>query len=176
MKHNYTCGTGQAGVALVVALLFLLIVTILSVTAARNSSFSLQMSSNMQDANSSFQAAEAGAYAALALASLDPNGPGGEAFNVNVNPEDDPLAGLSPSPLANLDDPNSVDTFITFNTCAICPTAVVTSLNQQDTPDVMGQNTEFKCEYYRVDSEHSVPSRARTRVALGVVYPKQTCP
>ena len=54
MKHNYTCGTGQAGVALVVALLFLLIVTILSVTAARNSSFSLQMSSNMQDANSSF--------------------------------------------------------------------------------------------------------------------------
>ena len=65
-----TClaGNGERGVALVVALLFLLVVTIISVVAANNSSLGLKMAANMQDSYTSFQAAEAGAVAVLALA------------------------------------------------------------------------------------------------------------
>ncbi len=64
-------GKGQRGVALVVSLLFLLVVTLLSLAAASNSSLGLRMAANMQDAYESFQASEAGIYAALGLADSD---------------------------------------------------------------------------------------------------------
>ena len=56
----------QQGMALVVSLLFLLILTVISVVAATNSRSALKMSMNAQDGLQSFQAAEAGVYAALA--------------------------------------------------------------------------------------------------------------
>ena len=59
---------GQSGVVLVTALLFLLIVTVIAVTAANNSALGLKMSASMQDAYRSFQSAESGVYAALGLA------------------------------------------------------------------------------------------------------------
>ena len=54
----------QRGVALAVSLLFLLVVTIVSITAATNSSMGLRMAGNLQDNFESFQAAEAGVYGA----------------------------------------------------------------------------------------------------------------
>ncbi|MEZ5567252.1 MAG: PilX N-terminal domain-containing pilus assembly protein [Halioglobus sp.] len=147
----------QAGVALVVALLFLLVVTILSVTAARNSSFSLQMSSNMQDANNSFQSAEAGIFAALALAGTGATDP----FTGTSN--DDPFDGISPSPLENLNDPNSVTTEITL-------TALDRSCPRPRRSNRQGSSEgTYACDYYRIDAEHDVDLRARTRVSLGVV-------
>ena len=67
----------QQGVALVVALLFLLVVTVISVIAASNSAIGLKMSANMQDAYSSFQSAEAGAkrHPCGAVSSLPRAGP-----------------------------------------------------------------------------------------------------
>ncbi|HCD56765.1 MAG TPA: pilus assembly protein PilX, partial [Halieaceae bacterium] len=50
----------ERGVALAVSLLFLLVVTIVSITAATNSSVGLRMAGNLQDNYESFQAAEAG--------------------------------------------------------------------------------------------------------------------
>ena len=58
------CGSAAA----VVALLFLLVVTVISVIAASNSALGLKMSANMADSYDSFQSAEAGIVAALALA------------------------------------------------------------------------------------------------------------
>ena len=58
----------QSGVVLVTGLLFLLVVTIIAVTAANNSTLGMKMSGGMQDSYRSFQAAEAGIYAALGLA------------------------------------------------------------------------------------------------------------
>ena len=60
--------TRQSGVVLVTGLLFLLVVTIIAVTAANNSTLGLKMSGSMQDSYRSFQSAEAGLYAALGLA------------------------------------------------------------------------------------------------------------
>ncbi len=68
MKDTVKPTTPQRGVALVTALLFLLVVTVIAVTAANNSSLGLKMSASMQDAYRSFHAAEAGVYAALGLA------------------------------------------------------------------------------------------------------------
>lgn len=146
----------QRGVALVVALLFLLVVTLLSVTAARNSSFSLQMSGNMQDQNDSLQSAEAAVFGALALANT-----GDDPFNgFSTN---NPFQGLSPSPLDAVSDPNAVGASVTL-------TAIDRSCPRPQRSDSGGSSEgSFACDHYRIDGQHSVPMRARTRISLGVV-------
>ena len=151
--------TRQQGVALATSLLFLLVVTILSITAANNSSLGLKMSANMQDSYRSFQAAEAGIYAALGLA-----GTAQDPFQRQavVN---DPFQGVSTHPLRNLaadpnDVPLNVDVYL-ISTARACPR-----------PPAQRGGTSvgvLDCDYYRVESEHDEPAKARTRVELGVV-------
>jgi type IV pilus assembly protein PilX len=151
----------QRGVALVVALLFLLVVTVISVIAASNSSLGLKMAANMADSYSSFQSAEAGVIATLSLAG-DPNSP--------LKPFDgkkerfDLFGSLAPNdpknPLKDLNDTADsveVDVFLT-NAATACPRSKVGSS--------VGL---FDCDYYRIASEHKVPKKARTKVNLGVV-------
>ena len=148
----------QKGVALVVSLLFLLVVTIISITAATNSSQGLKMASNMQDSYNSFQSAEAGIFAALAMvASAD------DPFT--RQPEIDPFATLSSTdnPLRDLrDGAGSVATRIFLTASGRpCPRP----------PGESGGSSigTFDCDYYRIESEHDVAGRARTKVELGVV-------
>lgn len=156
--HSADFKSNQRGIALVVAMLFLLVVTLLAVTAARDSSFSLKMSGNLQDQYSSMQWAEAGAFGTLAL--TDPNNPDNPLADGISN--DDPFAGVSSNPLAHLDDPNDVRVRLTRTDSNIgtdvtpCPRS--------------GSSTEdFVCQYFRIDAEHERAQRARTRVSLGVV-------
>ncbi|MCB1679555.1 MAG: hypothetical protein KDI16_12805 [Halioglobus sp.] len=150
-------GKAQTGVALVVALLFLLVVTIISVIAASNSTLGLKMASNMQDAYASFQAAEAGAIATLGLA-----GTANNPFDVNGDTLT-PFAAFDPNSNHPLRDvfggagAVDVDVFLT-NTRLACPRSAAGSS--------VGL---LECDYYRVASEHAVAQRARTRVQLGVV-------
>jgi type IV pilus assembly protein PilX len=147
----------QQGVALVVALLFLLVVTIISVIAASNSSISLKMSANLADNYASFQSAEAGILAVLSLVGTanDPFDGGDTA---------DPFAGISASnhPLRDLSDgENSVDADVFLTTAATtCPTESVATASSAPLYD---------CEFYRIDAEHEVPKEARTKLELGVV-------
>ncbi len=159
MKDTVKSTTPQRGVALVTALLFLLVVTVIAVTAANNSSLGLKMSASMQDAYRSFHAAEAGVYAALGLA-----GSAQDPFRR----EDvvlEPFDGVGQHPLRNLaDDPDAapidVDVFL-ISIQRPCPRP----------PTNRGGSSVgvFDCDYYRVQSEHDVPGRARNRVELGVV-------
>jgi type IV pilus assembly protein PilX len=145
----------QRGIALVVSLLFLLVVTIISVTAARNSTLSLKMASNMQDQNNSLQSTEAGLFGALALATTadDPFVGGVTSF--------DPFSIVNP--LTNLNEQNSVTARVTEVYEGGCP---------RPRPGRGGFNaTKFACVYYRVDAEHDVTARARTKASLGVVKP-----
>lgn len=146
----------QRGVALVVALLFLLVVTIISVIAASNSQLGLKMAANMQDSYESFQAAEAGVVAVLALV---------DTANDPFDGDDtlDPFAALDPAvdhPLRHLKDgvdSVDVDVFITTEGTT-CPRSTA--------PSSVGL---FDCDYYRLESEHEVARKARTKVNLGVV-------
>ena len=148
-------GGNQRGVALVVALLFLLVVTIISVIAASNSTLGLKMSANLQDSYSSFQSAEAGIIAVLSLA-----GTANDPFDGGDTP--DPFAAFDPNtdhPLRDLrDGPGSVDAEVFLTTAGTaCPrSAAAFSVGLLD------------CDYYRITSEHEVPREARTRVELGV--------
>lgn len=143
----------QRGIALVVSLLFLLVVTIISVTAARNSTISLKMASNMQDQNNSLQSTEAGLFGALALAST----------------ADDPFLATNwrnpftvANPLSNLNEQNSVSAGVSLTvTDRACP-------RPRAGGRVFSVGT-FACDYYRIDSEHDVAARARTKASLGVV-------
>lgn len=148
-------GQKQKGVALVVALLFLLVVTIISVVAASNSSMSLKMAANMQDSYSSFQAAEAGVVAALAQ------------------------AGTSNDPFMGEDDLTPFDAFIAadhplrdvFGGEGTIDADVILTSSALACPRVASASSVslFECDYYRVSSEHVVARRARTKVQLGVV-------
>tara|TARA_B110000503_G_scaffold83460_1_gene127316 strand:- start:27013 stop:27465 length:453 start_codon:yes stop_codon:yes gene_type:complete len=140
--------------ALVVSLLFLLILTVISMVAATNSRSALKMSLNAQDGLRSFQAAEAGVYAALAT-----TGTATELFNGMSS--EDVFGGLSveESPLGLLETGTDVttDVFLTADAMA-CPRQVNASS--------VGL---FDCDYYRIESEHYVDRRVRTKINVGVV-------
>ena len=149
----------QRGVALVVSLLFLLVVSVISVMAASSSALGLKMSSNMADSYASFQSAEAGAIATLALAGAGSNDP----FDGDDTP--DPFAAFNPDtnhPLRGIaDGVDAVDVNVFMTTgSTTCP--------RSDAGSSVGL---FECDYYRIESEHEVVHKARTRVQLGVVKP-----
>ncbi len=144
----------QQGMALVVSLLFLLILTVISVVAATNSRSALKMSLNAQDGLRSFQAAEAGVYAALATTDTAI-----DLFN-GVSTED-VFGGLSveESPLGLMETGTDVTTDVFL-------TADATSCPRQLNGSSVGL---FDCDYYRIESEHDVDRRARTKINVGVV-------
>jgi len=153
----------QQGVALVVALLFLLVVTIISVIAASNSAIGLKMSANLQDSYASFQSAEAGIIATLSLAGTasDPFD-GDDSQDIFNNTSDPKYWGCNDTsnPLHSLNDGAcAVETDVYLTTAATaCPRNQVASS--------VGL---FDCDYYRITAEHEVPKEARTKVELGVV-------
>lgn len=153
----------QRGVALVVSLLFLLIVTLISVTAATNSSLGLRMSGNMQDSYESFQAAEAGIYAALGLAgTLDD--PFTSPQRGEVVTAFEGMTGAHP--LRKLrGGVDSVDVRLSLigEPDGTCPAG--------EMGEVHGTST-LVCDFFRVTSEHDEEKRARTRVEMGVVRMK----
>ena len=147
----------QSGVVLVTGLLFLLVVTIIAVTAANNSALGLRMSASMQDSYRSFQSAEAGADAVLGLKNT--------ARDPFKNRDDtaDPFQGLTGleggmnHPFRNqASDPNAV------------PTDVDVHFNSTHPCRVVDYSNLFDCDYYRIKSEHVQPGRARTQIQVGV--------
>lgn len=144
----------QGGVALVISLLFLLVVTVIAVTGARNSSMSVKLTSNVQDQNNSLQSAEAALYATLALAegANDPFG------NLNlVDPFDtvDPLNGV-------LNDPNTPVTSVRL-------VAADRECKRSQAGSGGTSADQNECNFYRIDTEHVLTGRARTQASLGVV-------
>ena len=152
--------TRQSGVALVTGLLFLLVVTIIAVTAANNSVLGLKMSASMQDSYRSFQSAEAGIDAVLGLAGTD-----FDPFEKKIDTAD-PFQGLTDfegsmnHPFRNqAADPSTVpiDVDVRFIRTGRCRLADYSDL--------------FDCDDYRIKSEHVEPGRARTQIQLGVAAP-----
>jgi type IV pilus assembly protein PilX len=152
--NSFNFQGSQRGIALVVSLLFLLVVTIISVTAARNSTLSLKMASNMQDQNNSLQSTEAGLFGALALATTIDDPFVGGVTSV------DPFSIVNP--LTNLNELNSV-------TARVSLTAVDRACPRPRAGRGGFSAGKFACDYYRVDAEHDVTARARTKASLGVV-------
>ena len=148
----------ESGVALVTVLLFLIVVTVISATAAMNSSLSIKMTTNLQDAYHSFQSAEAGVHAVLGLTET-------EFDPFDRNPVSDPLAKYASDmhPLNNMaGGRESISTQIEpLAVLASCPRTYAerggTSINM------------FRCDYYRVNSEHNLEGKSRSRVEMGLV-------
>lgn len=165
MKNSIKNLKKQSGIALVTGLLFLLVVTIIAVTAANNSTLALKMSASMQDSYRSFQAAEAGVYAALGLA-----GTAQDPFHPQNYSLDDPVVRepfesiVSNHPLRNQaaysSDVHDVDVVL-IATERDCP--------RPSTARGGSSVAVFDCDYYRVESEHVEDGRAKTQMELGVI-------
>lgn len=156
MKHAINLGQ-ERGIALAVSLLFLLIVTIISVAAASNSALGLKISANMQDAYASFQSAEAGIVGVM-LQTNDPSDPN-DIFADRFNTLDIDSNDLHLSHLKGGADSVAVDVYFTDGDLA-CP-AIVAAFS----------DTFTKCDFYRIESEHVAPNQARTKVDAGVYKP-----
>ena len=148
----------QSGVALVIVLLFLLVVTVISVTAAMNSSLSIKMTTSLQNAYHSFQSAEAGIHAVLGL----------------TETADDPFDRIA------MNDPLSV--YTTENhplnqisggkesvATEIKPLSILASCPRTYAERGGTSTSMFRCDYYRIKSEHNLKGKARSRVEMGLV-------
>ena len=141
----------HTGVALVVALLFLLVVTVISLIAASNSTMGLKMSANLADASESFQSAEAGVIAVLAMAKDAATDP----FKGEDN--DTPFADFDPEdtdhPLSNLNDGAADECTDIYNQ--------------------LGNRLPEKCHRYqrRCDGLRLLPDRIRARGAQKSAHP-----
>ena len=148
----------QHGVAMVVGLLFLLVVTIISLVAASNSTLGLKMSANMQDSYESFQAAEAGIIAAVAT----------------VNTANDIFDGDDSLNIWDTSSPDNPDSTmmskVNSGTVRVDTDVYITAAETTCPRSAAGSSVGvFDCDYYRVESEDAVPRKARTKVNLGVV-------
>ena len=152
--------TSQLGVALVVALLFLLVVTVISITAMVNSNRGLQMVGNQQDSVASFQAAESGVYALLSLA-----GTASDPFSREDIVDRNPFEGVDEDerPLRQF-SANGSDIDVNVEVISLARTCPRTFREA-------GGNSVgiLNCDYYRVVSEHSEVGSARSQVELGVI-------
>lgn len=165
MKNAVKRSTRQSGVVLVTGLLFLLVVTIIAVTAANNSTLGLKMSASMQDSYRSFQSAEAGLYAALGLAGTDHDPFQRQDIIAEPFLELTDLEGGMNHPFRNqAADPNDVPVDVNV-------LLIATERDCPRPPAASGGSSVpvFDCDYYRIESEHAELGRARTRVQLGVV-------
>ena len=161
----------QRGITLVVAILFLLILTIISVFAATNSSLELKMAGNMQDSFTSFQTAEAAAKAVVALANTANDPFDGVSTDEPVHPKDtDTEPGWDPfidwaddaadHPLANVSGQVSdIDVTLNLTTSASsCPRSA-----NGFSSDILA------CDHYDIGAIHDEEQKARTVLHLGVV-------
>lgn len=146
--------SGERGVALVASLIFLLIITVMSVVAATNSKQGLSMASNLQDGYDSFQAAEAGVMAAIGAA-----GTANDVFTQQTELKD--VFSTLPAenhPLKHINDGAST-----------VPVDVIMTRAKAGCPRKLATGDGFFCDYYRVDARHHVPRKATTDVSQGVV-------
>jgi len=148
----------QTGMTLLITLAFLVLVTLVSILAANNSSIGLRMSANMQHAYQSFQAAETGAVAVLAL-----SGTVADPFDGSSGTKD-PFAYFNHSPAAHplhniTAGRSAISVSMTLNaTAGSCP-----RLQSGFSVNI------FKCEHYDIESKHAEKRKAQTEIHLGVI-------
>lgn len=145
----------EHGSALVIALLLLTVLTIIGLSGMSSSIFELRMAGNTQDYYHSFQSADAGVSATMALANTakDPfvGGDVGDVTDMNTD-----LA----TPLKTVNDsPGSVGVDVKLLLADVeCPRA-----KNASSTDLLD------CEYYRINSTHDgANTGARTRLHQGV--------
>jgi len=176
----------QQGVTLVMALLFLLILTVISVFAATSSSLEFKMAGNMQDSYASFQASEAGTSSTLSLsghATADPfDGKSTDIADGNVlstaadvkcdedgTPQD--TDGMDVFSRTWADDNTShplKDVFGGASTMSVCKTLTAALLECPRSIDGFSLNM-IKCDNYDIRSRHMEAQKAHTKVHLGVI-------
>jgi type IV pilus assembly protein PilX len=104
-RHRPATRRRQAGAALVVGLILLLVLTLLAVSGMTTASLELLMAGNVQYQERSFQAADAGIEQALASGIYDTNNPIGGYDDVTaVNPT--PTRGTG-AEIADCDEPGA---------------------------------------------------------------------
>ena len=159
----------QQGVALVIGLLMLTILTLIGLSAMETSQFELKMAGNTQDFYNSFQKADAGVFAIMSFSRVSGLPDANKPFDGNDNLT--PFAGLNKAtnpkhPLSEIND-NTID----GNGDADVVVDVVLKATGLPCPraEVATSADLIECEFYQVESEHTdTQTSARTHLFQGV--------
>lgn len=140
----------QKGIVLVVGLIFLLVLTIIGVTALRTTVLEQRMAGNTQQLTLAFQDAEA--RIALLLNSLN-------ASEVNLS-SSDTCASIDPDTNPDPVNPDAIDTYQT------CPEYIGTSDPGRTTDTAEGSQTSFL--HFRIESQSTTVGNATATIQQGV--------
>ena len=166
---QFQCIKKQQGVALIVGLLMLTILTIIGLSTMETSQFELKMAGNTQDFYNSFQKADAGVFAIMSFSRVSDLKTANKPFDGVDNGT--PFIGLNNAskpkhPLWEVND-KSVDSngdgdvevdVVLKATGLPCPRA-----------EVATSTDLIECEFYQVESEHTdTQTSARTHLFQGV--------
>jgi len=144
----------ERGSALVIALLLLTVLTIIGLSGMTSSIFELRMAGNTQDFYHSFQSADAGVSATMALSNT-----AGDPF---IGKDHDPSADLN-TPLSKVNGEPSKDGEVAVDVKLILANVECPRAEDGSSTDLLD------CEYYRVNSAHlNANTGARTSLHQGV--------
>ena len=147
----------QQGLVLVTGLIFLLVLTLLSVVGSSNSALNLQIAGSIQDKKNAFHVGEAALQSVLWLENEAPIADELRPLHRDAN-DSNPFEGLSSSanPLQHVSSDTDVQTQISFRATRGCKRAE-------------NATSQLKCDYYQASSDTMMVSGARSVQNLGIL-------
>lgn len=162
----------QRGAALLIALVFLVILTLLSITAMRSSTMELRMSANEQAHRIGFDSAQSAIDTAMASNKLIVRNPG-DIFCFGFG-----SAPSCPGSASNIDLTAGAgvgeDNFVRATLQAIgpCPRSVASSSRGSSSIRTSGSGTTGNCAYFTVESIYDATAKRGGRVETQQGYVK----
>lgn len=165
--------TRQQGAALLVALIFLIILTLLSVTAMRSSTMELRMATNEQEQRLGFDSAQSAIDSAMASNSLVVTTPGAiTCFGFGY----DPGCTEATATNANLGAGVGIgeDNYVqaTLDSVGVCPRSISSSSRGSSSLRTSGSGTNGSCAYFTVESNYDATAKRGGRIETQQGYIK----
>lgn len=157
--------THQQGAALLVALMFLIMLTLLSVNAMRSSTMELHMASNEQEQRLGFDSAQSATSAAIASDKLVVTNPGDViCFGFGTVPgcTDTVVSNVDLGTGAGIGGENS--TRAVLDEIAPCPRSITSSIRGSSSLRTSGSGTTGNCAYFTVQSIYDATARRGGRI------------
>lgn len=163
--------SSQRGFALLVALMFLIIVTLLSVSAMRSSTMELRMATNEQEQRIGFDSAQSAADAAVASNTINVTNPGDvTCFRFGSTPTCTGATNLNETTGMG----TGADNFVRAKLDVIgpCPRSISSSARGSSSLRSSGSGTSGSCAYFTVESTYDATAKRGSRVETQQGYVK----
>lgn len=159
----------QHGAALFIALVFLVIITLIGVTAMRTSTLELLMATNEQSRRLAFDSAASATDAVVHSNDIKIGSDGDiSCFRFGTNPDDLPTGLTCNTDTTLTDGPGYGDdniVLVTMKGIGTCPPSVASSARGSSSLRTSGSSSIGGCAYYTIDSDVDATEKRGGRAA-----------